>query len=213
MILSMFPLAASANTNQAPITETIPTITKDNVQTIIESAKQGDENAIQAISNLECFNPDKIRQKGTLRVSSKEGSKEYFFDDGSSITMSVGREICPEISTKSDFYYEDYGMHQWKVAGVEVARYYIRHLIRVAGDRRSGRSDSHWDDSDAIPGVYTVTEYGTTLHSGNTYDVCWVLRGAGKFKNVQTSVSSPKYIFEFVDDIAGNSNTLEVISP
>ena len=85
ILLSMFPMAASANTNQVPSAETVPIITKDNAQAIVEAAKQGDKNAIKTINNLDCFNTEKIQQKGTLKVSSKEGNKEYYFNDGSSI--------------------------------------------------------------------------------------------------------------------------------
>lgn len=206
--LSMFPMVASANTNEAPSTEPVLTITEDNAQAIIESAQQGDENAIKAINNLDCFNPEKIKQKGTLKVSQKEGSKEYHFADGSSIIISVGREVSP-----LGYTYIDHGMHQWKAAGIEIARYLIYHEIELEGDGRHGWSIDHWDDSDALPGVYSVTEYGTEILSGDDYDVCWTLRGAGKFINNLTGVSSPKYIFEFYDDVAGNSHTLEVIYP
>lgn len=135
ILLSMFPMAASANTNQVPSAETVPIITKDNAQAIVEAAKQGDKNAIKTINNLDCFNTEKIQQKGTLKVSSKEGNKEYYFNDGSSITMSVGREISPE-NTISATNYTDWGMAQWKILGVEVARYYIYHEIELADDRR-----------------------------------------------------------------------------
>ena len=127
----MFPMATSANTNQVPSAETVPIITKDNAQAIVEAAKQGDKNAIKTINNLDCFNTEKIQQKGTLKVSSKEGNKEYYFNDGSSITMSVGREISPE-NTISATNYTDWGMAQWKILGVEVARYYIYHEIELA---------------------------------------------------------------------------------
>lgn len=77
----------------------------------------------------------------------------------------------------------------------------------------NGWSRDHWDDGDAIPGLYSVTTYGTDMYSGDEYDVCWKIRGSGKFIQIQTGVSSPNYRFEFYDDVAGNSHTLEVIYP
>lgn len=213
LFISMFPIVASASTSQVPNVETALKITKDDAQSIIDLAKQGDANAVKALNNLDCFNPEKIKQIGKMKVSSKEGSKEYVFNDGSSIKMTLGREISPANATVSSINYTDYAMHRWYVAGIEIARYIIHHRIIVASDFRHGWHDSVWDDSDALPGVYTVNEYGATLHSGNNFGVCWTLRGAGKFVNLQTGISSPKYIFEFVDDVAGNSHTLEVLYP
>lgn len=206
LLFSMFPLAASAN--QTSSDEKVPTITKDNVQTIIKSAQQGDEKAIKAINSLDCFNPEKLKQKGTLSVSSKEENKKYDFDDGSSITLSVGRET----NSLKSVYYTDWGMAKWEILGVEIGRYLIYHRIELDSDSHYAWSRDHWDDSDAIPG-YTVQEYGTELYSGNTYDICWDIRGAGKYTNVATGSSGPKYIFEFHDDVAGNSNTLDIIYP
>lgn len=159
----------------------------EEVQNLLIAAQNGDIDATEKILSLDAFNKEKVdKVLKNLKVTGKEGSKEFKFPDGSSICLTVG-------SLESDQSMEtgtlmqpssitNYGMHQWKAFGIEIARYIIRCKFIPDPSYNYCTHVDNWDYATAAPG-YTPIANGTYLE-GPEFAHNLKIRGSGGFSSI-----------------------------
>mgnify|MGYP000987934118 CR=1 FL=1 len=164
----------------------------EEVQTLLIAAQNGDINAAEKILSLDAFNKEKVDEvlKG-VKVDGKEGSREFKFSDGSSICITVGSLGTNQLMESSEpvqpdtVHITNYGLHQWRAFGIEIARYIIRCKFRPDPGLNYCTHVDNWDEAQAAPG-YTPCANGTYLE-GPEFGHNLYIRGSGGFSSIAGS--------------------------
>lgn len=166
--------------------------TPEKAGKLMKDFGEGNPDAIAAVQNLDIFNADQVKAvlEG-VKVTEAEGSREFCFDDGSSIVMSVTRTKM----SKTRSYWTAYaqGTYQWKVGGICLAEYTMNSKMRCNSNGNTVTHLDCWDSAWAAPGFCQVANgcYLISPSAGHGLNY----RGSGGFYSIAGAGETASFNF------------------
>ncbi len=182
-------------------------ITEDNAMEVVEAAKEGDIEAINAINQLDIVNKEKVEKKlKGIKVSYEDNYKKIIFDDGSSIEIElINEEISDNTNSieRHDVQYHTIrNSYKWTLAGTLLAQYDMVISYYYEDESDTVLLKDHYDEGSSALG-FTAIVGGTTAIED--YGPRVKVRGKGGYTTIYGGSETLTFDFYGYKDVTRNS--------